>query len=266
MSMNGLKTISITDSLPKYGYPISDSIISLDDGRLMATLCIKGMPFESESESELEQAFNTVRGFFNQLTKQNGGKLAVWTHVVKQKDTLDVAYQFDSEFMQQFSAKYLESFRGQRFFTTNYYLTLVYKYDSFASGKDTLDELVKSTTSALSRFDCDVLKVSNDGKTAKNIEFLSFLLNGSNNQIPITSSKVAHVIGQSDWHFGYDLLEIRNHQSNTSKYATFYEIDGYPTTTSRGMWDFILKQQSEFILTQSMILMKGSSSLNCFGW
>ncbi len=89
MSVNGLKTIQLTDRLPKYGYPVNRTMISLDDGRLMATICLKGMPFESESESTLNNAFNTVKGFLNQLAKLHGSNLGVWTHIVKRKDKLD---------------------------------------------------------------------------------------------------------------------------------------------------------------------------------
>ena len=53
---------------------------------------------------------------------------------------------------------------------------------------------------------------------------------------------------------------MRNAESNKSKYATFYELDNLPPTTKEGMWDFILKEQCEFVLTQSMVFMKSHTA------
>ena len=262
MSANGLKTIELTDRLPKYGYPVNRTMISLDDSRLMATIHLKGMPFESESESTLNNAFLTVKGFLNQLAKLHGNNLGVWTHIVKRKDELDSSYQFDSEFMQSFSDKYISSFSGQRFFKTEYYITFVFKYKKgLSNGIGEFEDLLKIAKSVLKRFDCSILHLNDDGTRCENIEFLSYLLNNKQKPYPLTESKVVNVIGHSDWHFGYDLLEIRNADSESSTYATFFELDGYPLTTSPGMWDFVLTQQCEFVLTQSMILMKSMDSI-----
>ncbi|WP_299496340.1 hypothetical protein [uncultured Shewanella sp.] len=261
MSANGLKTIELINQLPKYGYPINHQMISLDDSKLMATVCLNGMPFESESTAVLEQAFLLVKGFFNQLSKLHGSKLALWTHIIKRKDKLQAQYQFDDPFMSSFSKKYLESFEGQRFFKTDYYLTFVLKYDNLLDGEADMEELLKQSVSALKRFDCSVLSFNDETRRVEPAEFLSYLMNGKVQPIPITSNKVVNVINNSDWHFGYDLSEIRHANSQTSRYATFFEISGYPSTTKLGMWDFILKQQCEFVLTQSIVLMKSHAAM-----
>lgn len=261
MSSNGLKTIPIVNQLPKYGYPITRQITSLDDSKIMATVCLNGMPFESESPSQLNQAFETVKGFFNQQAKAHGSNLALWTHIVKTKDELKANYHFDSSFMQKFSEKYLESFQGQRFFKTNYYLTFVLKVNSINDGVEVLNDLLKLTKASLSRFDCSILEIDENTFRSAPAEFLSSLINGSSRPITVGSNKIIDVIGNSDWHFGYDLLEIRNADSQSSKYATFYEVDSYPITTELGMWNFVLKQQCEFVLTQSMILMKSHATM-----
>lgn len=261
--MNSIKPIALNRKLPRYGYPINRSVISLDNRKLMATVALKGMPFESESSSRLESAFNTVKGFLNQLAKLHGSNLAVWTHIVKRKDKLDQSYTFDSSFAQSFADKYVNSFTGERFFKTEYYITFVLNYkDSLEHATTDFDELLKITTSVLKSFDCSILKINDSGTRCENIEFLSYLLNNDNKSIPITTSKVVDIVGKSDWHFGYDTLEIRNADSETSKYATFYELDGLPLTTERGMWDFVLSQKCEFILTQSMVLMKSIKAMD----
>lgn len=120
---------------------------------------------------------------------------------------------------------------------------------------------MKIGKSVLKKFDCSILHLNDDGTRCENIEFLSYLLNNKQRHYPLTESKVVNIIGHSDWHFGYDLLEIRNADNESSRYATFFELDGFPLTTHQGMWDFVLTQQCEFILTQSMILMKSTESI-----
>ncbi|OEF63590.1 conjugal transfer protein TraE [Vibrio cyclitrophicus 1F175] len=229
----------------------------------MASMCIKGMPFESESTSVIENSFQIVKGFLNQLAKTHGSKLGVWTHIVKQRSELDTVYQFDSKFMQSFSDKYLDSFSGQDFFSTSYYVTFIYQYrGTLSQGIDEFNDLLKLAKSVLHRFDCSILGLSSDGSRCSNLEFLSFLLNNKQTSIPLTGNKIIDVIGHSDWHFGYDILEMRNADTNDSKYATFFELDGFPKSTHVGMWDFVLSQKCEFVLTQSMILMKAPAAVS----
>ncbi len=264
MSASGLNTIPIANRLPKYGYPINEHMISLDDGRLMATMHIKGMPFECESPKNIEQAFNAVRELLNQLAQNNGSNLAVWSHIIKREDTLDVNYSFSIPFVERFSKQYLDSFSTQRFFTTDYYLTFVYKYsETLTQGESELYERLKLGLSVLKEFDASLLGIvsTSDGVLCENTQFLSFLLNHNDNTVPLTQSKVVDVIADSDWHFGYDVLELRNNNSPDSKYAVFYELDAYPATSYCGMWDFVLAQPYEFVLTQSMIFMKSFESV-----
>ncbi len=260
MSESGLNTTPIHPKLPKYSYPINAHMIALEDSKLMAVLHLKGMPFESESESVLDSAFNRIKALFNQLAKQYGSDLAVWSHVVKRKDALQGHYQFDNPFIARFAKAYLDTFSGQRFFTTDYYLTLVFKYDGqLTEGEALLQELLKTTQATLSSFDVELLGVEQDQHGVvrlRHAEFLSYLLNHDHQVVPLTEAKVIEAVCDADWHFGYDLMEIRGTQSDDAQFAAFYELEGYPNTTYRGMWDFILNQPVEFVLTQSMIFMK----------
>ena len=259
MSVNGLKTLPITNKLPKYGYPINEHMITLDDGRLMAAMRIKGIPFECESTASINAAFNKIRNFLNQLATRQGSNLAVWTHIIKREEKLDVSYSFDNAFVQNFSDRYLKTFEGQRFFSTDYYLTFVYRYKGeLSAGERELYDLLNIGLAVLGEFSASLIGLTQENNSirAENIEFLSFLMNHNDRTIPLTQNKVVEVVGDSDWHFGYDLLEIRNTHSTTSQYASFFELDGYPMTTHCGMWDFILAIPCEFVLTQSMIFMK----------
>lgn len=261
MSVNGLKTIPMTNQIPAYGYPINRSMLSLDDSKVMATLALNGIPFETESNTTLEQAFHLVKNILNTLARKHGNKLAVWTHVVKRKEQFEAQYAFEGDFMTRFSTRYLAGFSGEDFYSVRYYLTFVYQYrGSLTEGADTLSDILKTVTAALSRFECQTLQV-NEQQRCEHVEFLSYLLNYNDQAKPLTGEKVRDYIGHSDWHFGHDMLEVRNANNETTKFATFFELDAFPVATEMGMWDFILSQPCEFVLTQSMILMQGLHAL-----
>ncbi|WP_409202800.1 conjugal transfer protein TraE [Vibrio sp. SS-MA-C1-2] len=236
-------------------------MITLEDNKIMSTIRLKGIPFQTASSSELNQLFFTVQRFFNELAKNYGGRLGVWTHVVKRKDALDVQYNFPSEFVQSFVSHYIDSFTHQRFFQTDYYITFVLQYAELESGEAELMDLLNLAHSVLKQFECETLALNDDATRCYHVEFLSYLMNNRTYHLPLTANKVSEVVAHSDWHFGYDLLEIRNADSHDSRYAQFYELAGFPLSTEIGMWDFVLNQQSEFILTQSMLLMKNNDSI-----
>lgn len=263
--MDGLKTIPLKKRLPKYGHPITENIISLDDQKMMATIKLEGMPFESASQNQLDAAFHNVRSFLNNLARQHGGKLAVWTHIVKEKDTLETSYDFkQNNFMQGFADKYISSFSGKTFFKVSYFISFVYQYDDkLKRAVMEFDELVRTANSQLKTFNSYILGVNvvDEGTSCANVEFLSQLLNNKKRTIPLVESKIVDVIGHSDWHFGYDMLEIRNADTQECKYGVFYELDAMPGGLKPGMWDFILHQQCEFVITQSMLMLKAPKSI-----
>ncbi|GAB7222900.1 VirB4 family type IV secretion/conjugal transfer ATPase [Vibrio owensii] len=255
MSANGLKTIPLTD-LPAYGYPINRTMLSLDDSKVMATISLNGIPFESESYNTLKPSFELVKNILSTLARKYGSQLAIWTHIVKRKERFEANYRFESDFMQRFSDRYLQDFSGEDFFSVRYYITFVLNYKgTLTEGEDELGDILKTVSAALKRFDSKVLEVV-DNHRCEHVEFLSYLLNYNDQPKPLTSEKVRNYIGHSDWHFGHDLLEVRNANNETTKFATFFELDALPSATEMGMWDFILSQPTEFILTQSMIFMQ----------
>ncbi|WP_254868958.1 hypothetical protein [Vibrio hepatarius] len=177
MSVNGLKTIPLAERLPAYGYPINRSMISLDDAKIMTTLSLSGIPFESESNNTLMPAFELIKNLLSSLARKYGSQLAVWTHIIKRKEHFEATYCFDSNFMQRFSDRYLQDFSGEEFFSIHYYITFVFHYDgTLAEGEDELSDILKTASGALKRFSCKVLEVTNDHR-CEHVEFLSYLLN-----------------------------------------------------------------------------------------
>ena len=255
---------AMENNLPPYGFPISENIISLDDGRLLATVAVEGMPFESEDDDAIHNAFIGVNNLLTALGKNNPGKLAVWTHIVKRRVRLDEIYRFKSIFVQSFTDKYCKRFSKSKFYSTRYYLSFVLKVDSISEGCEAMDAVLGQVIAVLGKYNASVLSVvefNHDVAICENSGFLAFLLNNEESLIPLSHTPVVEQIGNSDWFFGYDTLEIRNRESQKSQYATMYLLKDYPGTTKNGMWDFLLKLPYEFVLSQSFIFTSNVKSM-----
>lgn len=256
-------SITADDILPPYSRMVSPEILRLDNGKLMATVKIRGITFETESKRVLHNKFLIEQRLFNGLCRKYGDKLAVWTHIVKSKERFSESYQFDNTFVQSFADKYCLGFDKSHFYSTDYYITFVYSTFDIDEGKEELDDLVKATNSVFKSFSVTTLGVvEQDGRTnCENLQFYAYLYNHYKPTIPVSSVKAAYTIPKSDIHFGYDTIEIRNHESDSSTFATLYELDIFSQSTTEGMWDFILSIPAELIVTQSMIFMSTAKSI-----
>ena len=262
--MNSLKSTSVNSMLPPYSLPVSESIISLDGEQLLATIKVRGVTFETVDHRTLDNFFNSEKSLFNNLCQKYGSKLAVWTHIVKKKDKLENTFKFKDTFMNAFSDKYFERFSNQKFYTTDYYITYVLKHSDIHEGIAELEEVISLTNNVFKEFNATTLEFfeSKGGVFfSENISFLSFLFNNYFPDVPLTHDRIDSYLGKSDLHFGYDTLEIRNHESDDSRFAVLYELNSYPNATVGGMWDFVLSLQQEFIICQSMIFMSTSKTL-----
>lgn len=261
---NNTSSVSIDQLLPSYNLSISKSAISLTDGRFITSVVIDGMPFESESDQVVQNAFLNVNQFLVSLGKDYGSKLAVWTHVVKKRVKLDEKYKFSNTFVQGFVDKYCEGFDKGNFFKTFYYITFVLKPGDVADGLEQIKAIQDQALVVLRRFNASSLGITSLPRgihISDGAGFLAYLLNNNDVLTPLSHSPVIKTITDSDWYFGYDVMEIRNRESNKKKFAVTYLLKDYPAATEHGMWDFLLKLPYEFVLSQSFIFMSQAKSL-----
>ncbi|MFZ7203397.1 conjugal transfer protein TraE [Avibacterium avium] len=257
---------SIEDLLPAYRNNVSDYVISLEGDKLLFTIELSGTAFKSVSDNELYSYFVGLDDFFLNLGKEYGGKLAIWTHIIKKRDEFKEEYQFNSKFIREFTETYLTAFNSEKhnFFKTNYYISFVLKYDDIHEGLSQCDSIVSLADTILRRYEggvLSVLDISDSVSICENNEFLSYLLNGNRSTITLNDSEIIDSICNSDWLFNYDFFEIRNRESTKSKFGTGYVLKGYPAESNHGMWDFLLELPYEFILSQSFIFTTAQKSI-----
>lgn len=250
--------MDITNEYPNYRYHLTESIIFTDDRKMMATIAIAGIPFETENDNTLLTLFKGFKNFLVGLGKE--GDLYLWTHLIKEKITIDGEWNFENKFLHNFSKKYLSTFIAGNFYKSSWYITFGIPYSDVDSGIERMDEITKQALAVLIPFNASLLSINNT-YISEVASYLSLLLNAERNILPLSSTPLSSSICDSELYFGADILELRNNESDSKKFATNYIIKDFPIVTTPGHWDFLLKQPYEFILTQSFIFESPTKSL-----
>jgi type IV secretion system protein VirB4 len=250
------KYISPSNLIPKYNYHVHDHIISIDNEQLLSIIEIQGIPFETIPDQILFSEFNTLTRIFCELNKVYAPNLAQWHHIIKRKISLEFHYQFTNSFISDFSKQYLKQFQENDFFQTNYAISFVYKYkDNLTKSIQSFNHLINFILNALKQYEPRALgiKINKYGITQSEIgSFLAKIINNNNDIIPISSTPIMNSIQTAEIAFGFDLCEIRPTKGG-KKYATYFDLREYPDESKRGMWNLILSEPYEFILTQSFL-------------
>ncbi|MGL4928265.1 MAG: conjugal transfer protein [Plesiomonas shigelloides] len=235
---------------PDYQFHVSDNVVFTSDKKALVSFAIEGMPFESISDNALKSDFDDIKRFLVNMGKE--GDIYLWTHLVKEKVTLDEEYHFESDFMARFARKYTALFQDSNFFKSTYYMTFGIKYSNINTAIERLDEVMHQTLAALGKYGAHALTVDRN-RVSGVADYLHLLLNKSHAKIPLSGNPIASSIADSEWYFGYDSLELRNNEADEKKFATNYIVKDFPLFTEAGQWDFLLRLPYEFIITQSFL-------------
>lgn len=243
---------------PDYQYHLSENIVYTSDKKMLATLCIEGIPFESVSDSELENSFLNLKNYLVGVGKE--GDVYLWTHIIKERVKFDDEYQFQQNFLQRFAEKYINMFKTGDFFKVTYYITFAISYKDINEGLERLNEIISQASTIFKAFNGTLLEV-NENFVSETADYLAYLVNRTRYIIPVSATPLKDSIAGSEWYFGYDTLEIRANEADNKIFAVNYIIKDFPISTSPGHWDFLLKLPFEFIITQSFLFEAASKTL-----
>ena len=97
------KFIAPDELLPAYHRHVDERVLSMDNERLLGVIVLQGVPFETTTTVQLEQAFNSLTRVFSEINKINAPRLAQWCHIIKQRVSLNFDYEFENAFIADFS-------------------------------------------------------------------------------------------------------------------------------------------------------------------
>ncbi len=248
------RTASMADFMPKISQHVTNEIISYEKGYYAFTIRMDGLPFDGADDRRLFAHFANLRAVLNGIGKTLGNRGAVWTTLKRERINFDREYGFQNLFCRRFADSYLRRFREEDYYENRFYLTLVIKSGSMASGIKECEEQMQILMRALDPYSPEILSAwENAEETAFSdaYRFYSGLVSGREGNIPLSPQSAYKTIPAASLHFGTDLCEIRP-EAGGRKYAMLYDLRDFGISKPKILTS-ILTLPCEFTLTQSMI-------------
>lgn len=253
---------SHSDFLPKLNYHVEPHLISYENGYLVFTLKLEGIPFESTPNNHLNAQATQFNLLLTSLGKTAGNRLALWATVMRKKRSFKRSFAFDNIFTQQFAKKYLARFENNHYFSNHFYLSGILKTDNIEEGIKEANDILAMLNAGLAPYQPRVLRTyhnENGVVLSEMAEFFATLINYDTEPIPVCETAFSQSIGNADLHFGTDVCEIRT--PNNTIFATCFDLRDFGISRPKALVD-ILDLPFEFTLTQSFVFIDNNMMLS----
>ncbi|WP_092754057.1 VirB4 family type IV secretion/conjugal transfer ATPase [Rhizobium aethiopicum] len=250
---------------------VDETTIALDSRALMTMIGLEGVSFETADVRDLNGLHRSLNTLYRNIADE---RLALWTHVVRRRNSVYPEGRFANPFSDGLNSKYRERMVGEDLFCNDLYLSLVWHpgRDAVERVASLLSRLRKAHRSDI-ELDDDALKNLRDRVTdviaglqrfkprllalheehgilfSEPSEVLHQIVGGRREPVPLTEGRISSAIYSDRVIFGRETVEIR-HEAE-SRYAGMFGFKEYPATTRSGMLGGILTAPFELILTQS---------------
>ena len=251
-------------------------------GDYVQTLRLAGASFESADDEDINSWHERLNVLLRNIASPN---LAIWTHVVRRRET---GYPFGRTvpgFADEVDRRYRQKIASERLMVNELYLSVVFRPQPTRIGnaalrllkrtdpagaraemRDSLDgcaKLRQELLAALERYDPEALGVYRiDGAHvlfSSLMEFHGLLINGERQRMPLPRSPLNEVLATTRPFFGNEAMEYRT--GTQTRIGAFLGIKEYPTPTAPGMFSSLLTAPFPFVLTQSFtFLAKGTAT------
>lgn len=250
---------------------INETTIALDSRTLMAMIALEGVSFETADVLDLNALHRDLNTLYRNIADE---RLALWTHLIRRRDSDYPDGTFATPFSAALNDKYRERMVREDLFRNDLYLTLLWspardpankaakllsrlrraKHGGFELDEEALKQLqdkVLDVTAGLKRFEPRVLSLyDQDGMLfSEPSEVLHQIVGGRRERVPLTEGRIASAIYSDRIIIGRETIEIR-HEAAT-RFAGMLSFKEYPARTRTGMLDGVLTSPFELMLSQS---------------
>lgn len=272
------------DRLP-YVAQIDDATVMLRDGRLMQVIALDGLLFETADTAELN-----YRKALRDATLQAIGssRFALYHHVLRRRIEPELAGEFPDDFSGRIDRAWRRRLGTKQLFVNDLYLCIVRRplqgRGGFANAvaravlrtskqvRDAeLTEEIRALNaardallSALGAYSPRLLGTyeTPQGPCTELLEFLSALYNGELRPVRLPEGDVGQYLPARRVSFGAQTAELGPTGERPRRYVGIISIKDYPTRTSPGMLDDLLRLPVELIITQSFAFADRQPALN----
>jgi type IV secretion system protein VirB4 len=253
-----------------YTAHVAPEVIVTTQAGYLQTFRLSGASFESADDETLNNWHERLNVTWRNIASSN---VALWTHLIRRRDTPHVPPAAGSGFADRLAQRYQERLSGETLMVNELYLTLLYRPVTGAAptllsrfmskeragqkGAEVADaleacaKLRQTVAASLARYEPELLKVYvlDDRRYSTLLEFISLLLNGESQRVPLPRSPLNAVLATSRVLFGTETLEYRS--ATRTHFGAVLGIKEYPTPTVVGMYDGLLSAPFSYVLSQS---------------
>jgi type IV secretion system protein VirB4 len=253
-----------------YTAHVSEHVVRTRHGHYVQSFRLGGISFESADDEQLNNWHERLNILWRNIASPN---VAVWTHVIRRREHTYCGGRFPPGFASELNEKYRQRLTHETLMVNELYVSLVYRPQHTAVGNvslrllkiadrdseraelcDSLDiceKLEQQVLAGLHRYEPEVLGVYQSGSIycSSLLEFMSVLLNGERQRMPVPRAPINEVLSMTRPFFGLEALEYRT--ATRTKLGAMLGIKEYPTPTIPGMFNPLLAARFPFVLTQS---------------
>ena len=261
---------------------VDEHVAKTRAGDYVQTLRLSGASFESADDEDINSWHERLNVLLRNIASPN---LAIWTHVIRRRETGYPAGRTVPGFAEEIERRYRRKMAGERLMVNELYLSLVFRPQPTRIGNaalrllkktdpegerteltDSLDECAKKRQellAALERYDPEPLGIYRlEGTPAlfsSLLEFQALLINGEWQRMPLPRAPLNEVLATTRPFFGNEAMEYRT--GTQTRIGAFLGIKEYPTPTAPGMFGSLLTAPFPFVLTQSFTFLgKGTAT------
>ena len=240
--------------MPKISQHVTPNIISYKTGHFCFVIKMEGLPFDGVDNKVLYQHFVSLRNLLTSSGKSFGDRLAVWCTLQRKKINFNRDYKFNNQFCKDFASRYLQRFMTQNYFENVFHIAVIIKNSDIKAGLKETQDQAQAMLHSLQPYEPTLLTAyqNEHGVIFSEIyEFFGSLVNGSQDNIPLSTVDAYQTIQSSDLHFGTDICEIRM-QDGQRKYAQMFDLKDFGVSKPKILSN-ILTLPFEFNFIQSLI-------------
>ena len=275
------KEALIGDRLPYLGH-LDDVTLRTRDGLLVQVLHLRGLPFETQPDDELNYR-KAVRETL--LRGAASSTLAIYHHVVRRRVSPSLTGTFDEPFCDRLNRAWGERLDARRLYVNDLFLTLVLRplqgeaglFDRlFRRAADPrmlerdlrqLHAVRETFAASLSAYDPHALTIYQRGSGVASMpaEFLSMLVNAERRPVLAPSGDLGQALAVRRLNFGLDAMEFAPAGASPAVYGAMVSLKDYPARSTPGMLDGVLRLPFEMVLTESFGFIERQASLDRMG-
>lgn len=268
-----------------YAFHVDDRTIETRDGLLLQMLRLGGLLFETANTDEL----NYRKVLRDAMLQAIGSpRFAIYHHILRKRIMPSIEANMPDSFSARLDQLWRERLHTKQLYANELYLTIVRrplrgrigtadKLASFlsrgagrkareagrASELRALNAASDQIVSALARYDARMLSVYDTptGLCSEPLEFLSALYNSEMRPVSLPFGDAGEYLPYRRVSFGQDMFELGPGTSSEHSFGAIVSIKDYPSHTSPGMFDDLLRLPVDMVLSQSFSFVERGDGL-----